>query len=221
MRIRRIMILNNWKDALQEVLLIVIGVTLALAATSWYEGHQKRITEQELLSQIKIDLQEKQSFIENNLELHLQLAVDIQKVIDFIDSDKEDPTGYGFRLVGRFYGFQLNTSIYEVLKSQGLDSISDLGVRSSIVSFYEQAYPSIYSVYMNDRETSISQVGPFLNEYFIADQNENWLPKDLEFIREENVFKNMCIRRLGRINRFTIPSHQNALDEIDELLKTI
>ena len=32
----------NWRYAVGEVLLIIIGVTVALAGTAWYEDKQKR-----------------------------------------------------------------------------------------------------------------------------------------------------------------------------------
>ena len=42
MQITKIFAVANWKDALGEVVLIVIGVTIALAANSWYEDRQER-----------------------------------------------------------------------------------------------------------------------------------------------------------------------------------
>lgn len=47
----------NWTYALGEVLLIVVGVTLALAASSWYQVRQDGIDEQLFMSRLHEDIQ--------------------------------------------------------------------------------------------------------------------------------------------------------------------
>lgn len=220
MRLRRILGAVSWHYAVGETLLIVIGVTLALAATSWYENHQERVTEQQMLAQIGEDLLEKRALLEERLESHRQLAKDIRQLITFIESDDQDASPFSglFSSVGRFYGFRINASIYEVLKSRGLDLISDNDLRDRIVSFYEDAYPSIYDTSQIDRSNSTSQVVPYLNEHFIADNDNAWLPEDLAFVREDGVIRNLSITRLSRIETYSLPSHEQALAEIDAIL---
>jgi len=47
----------NWRYALGEIFLIVVGVTIALAASSWYEGRKDRIDEQLFISRLHEDIQ--------------------------------------------------------------------------------------------------------------------------------------------------------------------
>jgi hypothetical protein len=42
MRVSRLVSAPNWRYAVGEVVLIVVGVTIGLAASSWYEGRQER-----------------------------------------------------------------------------------------------------------------------------------------------------------------------------------
>lgn len=220
MRITKIITSTNWKYAVGEVLLIVIGVTIALAATSWYEDYQERIIEQETLSQIRNDLEEKRHLLNNRLTLHKNQSENIKAIVDFIDSDDQTTVNQRamFREVARFYGMTLDTSVYEVLKSRGLDLITDKEVRSSLVDFYENTYPNVHATYLNDREISISQIMPFFNQYFIGNVEEDWIPKDINLIREEGYFRNMCITKLIRLNNYSIPFHEAALEEIDNIL---
>ena len=137
MRLRKFLKAVSWTYALGEILLIVIGVTLALAATSWYEDRQERLTETEMLDQIRADLVDKRASLEDRLRLHQQQVDDIRQVVAFLDSTATDARAVSglFRAVGRFYGIRLNTSVYEVLKSRGLDLVSDSSLRNHIVTF--------------------------------------------------------------------------------------
>ncbi len=62
MRISRILAAANWKYAVGEVFLIVVAITLALMANSWYENSQERRYEVLVLQQIR-------DALESDLEL--------------------------------------------------------------------------------------------------------------------------------------------------------
>lgn len=47
----------NWKYVVGELLLIVVGVTLALMASSWYENRGERQDESQSLQQISLALE--------------------------------------------------------------------------------------------------------------------------------------------------------------------
>jgi hypothetical protein len=45
MRVSRLVSAPNWRYAIGEILLIVVDVSIALAASSWYEGRLERRNE--------------------------------------------------------------------------------------------------------------------------------------------------------------------------------
>ena len=57
MRLGRVVNATNWKYAIGEIVLIVVGVTIALAANSWYAARQERSDEIQVLRQLKQALQ--------------------------------------------------------------------------------------------------------------------------------------------------------------------
>ena len=57
MRLSRVAAAISWEYAIGEVLLIVVGITIALAANSWYESLVERREESRLLAQIRAALQ--------------------------------------------------------------------------------------------------------------------------------------------------------------------
>ena len=58
MRVSRLVSAPNWRYAVGEIVLIVVGVTIALAGTSWYEGRQDRRDEIMVLQQLRQTLSE-------------------------------------------------------------------------------------------------------------------------------------------------------------------
>lgn len=57
MRLNRLVRSVSWKHAFGEVLLIVIGITIALAVNSWWEDQQDRRSEDLILRQLHAALQ--------------------------------------------------------------------------------------------------------------------------------------------------------------------
>lgn len=57
MRTSRVINAMNWKYAIGEVFLIVIGISIALGANAWWENRQERIEEQAVLETLKRSLQ--------------------------------------------------------------------------------------------------------------------------------------------------------------------
>ena len=58
MRVSRLVSASNWRYAIGEVVLIVVGVSIALAASSWYENRQLRGDEFAALAQLQATLRE-------------------------------------------------------------------------------------------------------------------------------------------------------------------
>ena len=58
MRVSRIFAAANWRHAVGEVFLIVVGVSIALAASSWYEDLQLRDDEAAALAELQATLRE-------------------------------------------------------------------------------------------------------------------------------------------------------------------
>ena len=78
MRLNRVIGPVNWKSALGELTLIVIGITLALAGNSWYEERQERNEELQVLSQfreaLENDRQEFQRIYETERDVHQRVT---------------------------------------------------------------------------------------------------------------------------------------------------
>lgn len=131
----------NWKYAFGETLLIVIGVTIALAASSWYENRVDRRTEADYIER-----------------LHAALATDVSRFSDFerildakaktlnslltknVDSLLSD--GAGDLMNDLNYSEykalpESNNATFEELKSSGkLALIRDAHLRDALAQYY-------------------------------------------------------------------------------------
>ena len=131
----------NWKYAFGETLLIVIGVTIALAASSWYENRVDRRTEADYIER-----------------LHAALATDVSRFSDFekildakantlkalltknVDSLLSD--GAGDLMKNLNYSEykalpESNNATFEELKSTGkLALIHDAHLRDALAQYY-------------------------------------------------------------------------------------
>ena len=60
-----------------------------------------------------------------------------------------------------------------------------------------------------------------MNEHFIVNHDFEWMPADLDFVRDDGVFRNFSLSRRNRIQTFSLPSHEAALTEIDAILAAL
>lgn len=135
----RILRATNWKYAFGEIFLIFIGITLALAANSWYENRQDRAEEKEILQQIIFSLNtdiEDLRKTQRRTETKLQLMNDLQKHI----ADKqpyESTLDETFREMLSAGETRMNTAAFDTLTYRGIDLVSSATLRSRIVDYYD------------------------------------------------------------------------------------
>ncbi len=76
----------NWKYAFGEVLLIVVGVSIALAASSWYENRQLRGVEISALAQLQATLREDLDRITGRYDTIGRVNQGIASFVDHIET---------------------------------------------------------------------------------------------------------------------------------------
>ena len=87
MRASRLVSAPNWRYAVGEVVLIVVAVTIALAATSWYEGRQERRDEILILQQLRQTLSEDLQEINMTWESTRQREQNLTDLLNHLESD--------------------------------------------------------------------------------------------------------------------------------------
>jgi hypothetical protein len=232
MRVSRLVSAPNWRYAVGEVVLIVVGVTIALAGTSWYEGRQERRDEVLILQQLRLTLSEDLQDINMTWEITRQRERNITALLSHLESDspyiaelaRNFQSLIGWRVVS------IKTAPFEALKVQGYGVISDAIMREKLISFYEDHYRKL--VYSNnlDRDFAIEKVQPYFFNNFVlrvatsADADggfQDWVPRDYDKIRAEGYIANLCRFRADILRRFDLQHYENTTALMREILDII
>jgi len=236
MRVSRLVSAPNWSYAIGEVVLIVVAVTIALAATSWYEGRQERRDEVLILQQLRQTLSEDLQEINMTWEMTRQRERNITALLNHLESDSSYTAELGvkFQALLGWRIVRLTTAPFEALKVQGYKAISNAILREKLISFYEDHYAKLEYNLNLDRDFAIEKVQPYFFRNFVmrvaasTDVDggaQDWVPKDYDKIRAEFYIANLCRFRADLLRRFALRQYDSTaaalreiLDEIDQQL---
>ena len=236
MRVSRLVSAPNWRYAIGEVVLIVVGVTIALAGTSWYEGRQERRDEILVLQQLRRTLSEDLQGINMTWEMTRQRERKIMALLDHLESDRP----YAAELARNFqslFGWRIvsiKTAPFEALKVRGYSLISNAILREKLISFYEDHYAKLEYNSNLDRDYAIEKIQPYFFKNFVIHVTamddvdggaQVWVPKDYDKIKAELYIANLGRHRADILRRFVLRDYENTtalmreiLDEIDQEL---
>ena len=222
----------NWRYAVSEIVLIVVGVTIALAATSWYEGRQERRDELLVLQQLRQTLSEDLKDINMTWEMTRQRERNITALVNHLESDSPYTAELGvkFQSLLGWRIVRIKTAPFEALKVQSYKVISNSKLREKLISFYEDHYGRLEYNLNLDRDFAIEKVQPYFFKNFVmrvAASNDvdggaqDWVPKDYDKIKAEGYIANLCRFRADLLRRFALRQYDNTTAAIHEILDEI
>jgi hypothetical protein len=126
------------KYAIGEIILVVIGILIALQLNNLNENKKNDVFEKEILSQIQENLKS-DKLVLKQIELNFMKAIaSSKKILNAEESQKtEDSIKIWLGAIIQFDRFQPLTNAYEVLKSNGLDRISNKQLRFLLGKYYD------------------------------------------------------------------------------------
>ncbi|MEX0997595.1 MAG: DUF6090 family protein [Flavobacteriaceae bacterium] len=134
-----------FKYAIGEIILVVVGILIALWLNNLNSKNQKRIEEISILKGLKKDFQEDIY----DFKLNIWGYKRISSSVDFVLNRLESSAVYNDSLDSYFAGTIawprsiIHKNSFGVLKSKGLDLISNDSLRNAILNFHGQVYTSI------------------------------------------------------------------------------
>ena len=232
MRIGRIVAMANWRYAIGEILLIVIGVSIALAATSWYEQRLYQRDEVQILEQLRQTLTEDLQEIERTWEITRNRERDIESLIDHLES----PQSYEPRITPNFqalFGWRivrLTKAPFESLKSESYSAISNDELRYKLIAFYEDHFARLEYNSLLDRDLAIEKIQPYFFENFFlsigAESDvdlgaQEWKPKDFDRMKSDAYVANLSRFRADILRRFVLRDYEAASTSMREIIDAI
>ncbi len=232
MRMSQLVAAPNWRYAVGEVFLIVVGVTIALAGTSWYEGRQERRDESLVLQQLRQTLQKDLQDINVTWDMTRQREQKISALLDHLESDRpyEATLARNFQSLFGWRIVRITTAPFEALKIRGYRLISNADLRDKLISLYEDHYAKLEYNSFLDRDFAIEKIQPYFFSNFIVRTGESndadggtdvWVPKDFEKMKAEFYIANLCRHRADILRRFVLRDYENTTGAISEILDII
>lgn len=128
----------NWRYALGELSLIVIGVLIALAADSWWDNRSAQQRERAYLQQLLSDVRETEKRLEYSISGDSTILDQVQRFLQVIDTAVVAPPADSIAAwaVIDYRSFQPLTGTYDALvQSGGPQLVSSDSLRFHIMSY--------------------------------------------------------------------------------------
>lgn len=131
--------------AIGEIILVMIGILLALQVNDWNDDRKNKKLEKEFLVGLKKTLR---LDLDRNLKsqkINQEALTSMKFLIHHLESDLpyKDSLKYHFGAMSQFQFWDLSESVFESLKSKGLDLISNKNLRDSLALAYGNHNKSI------------------------------------------------------------------------------
>ncbi len=222
-KIRQNLIMENktgkyFKYAIGEIILVVIGILIALSINNWNDVRKNKNYEQEILFLINQNLKNDSIALSNEFFKAKEANELTNNLIEQVATGNYG--GNVNKWMGKIICFEIfksQSSAFEILKSKGIDIISDNELQLALITYYDE---SLYLVNeaLDDVEQSFKiDWHPILKKDFSDFKwRESCTPIDSKAFFDNK--SNITVFKLFKDNRAgSMVHYENALEKISEI----
>lgn len=157
----------NWLHQFVELIVVIIGISLAFMINRAHENHKAGRLEQKFLQSFYDDISKDSEQLSEILIREETTLKDINRLLAMLkkSSVHNDSLMGMLSKMSRYYPFFQNASTYESIKNSGnLNIISDYFLKEEIIKYYQR---------YEERKIQEQNFSSFLNSYFIPFLFEN------------------------------------------------
>jgi hypothetical protein len=144
---KRILIIlkEKWPEYILEILVITLGILGAFMLNNWNEGRKTKEFEKEILYLIDQNLQQDSVILAEEL-FKTKLAIDLtDRLLEQVAlKNYNDSLNFWMGEIICFERFKSQSSAFEVLKSKGIETISDKELQLALISYYDVSLFGVY-----------------------------------------------------------------------------
>lgn len=196
------------KYALGEIALVVIGILIALQINNLNENRKNKEFEKEMLTQIQANIKQDRLNLEKIVKNYNNAITSSNKILKSeLSENTKDSIKIWLGAIIQFDRFQPLTNAYEVLKSNGLDKVSNKKLRFLLGTYYDDEASHIIKSIRDIEFTFNDYWTPFLLEEMV----------DFEF-RKSVVLKDYSIllkpSKAQNILRLNLDNYMSGINRI-------
>ncbi len=224
-KIRQNLIMENktskyFKYAIGEIVLVVIGILIALQLNNWNDVRKNKNYEQEILLLINQNLENDSIVLTEGLKKSKQANKLTDKLLEQVAlGNYSDSLNYWMGKIICFERFNSQSSAFEVLKSKGIETISNNELQLALISYYDETLNNVYQA-LNDVEGSFKAdwLPVIKQEFSDFKWREYCKPTDSKAFFENP--SNLTFFKLFKDNRLgSVYNLEQALEKISEIKK--
>ncbi|WP_191858241.1 DUF6090 family protein [Hanstruepera ponticola] len=209
-----------FKYAIGEILLVVIGILIALQINNWNDERKNRAYERKILTLINENL--KNDSINLSIELNKSRESNqlTNRLLQQVNSGKySDSLNNWLGKIISFERFKSQSSAFEVLKSKGIDIISDTELQLELISYYDESVNNVYVAHKDVEESFKKDWEPIIQKEFSDYKwREYAIPNDSKALFKKKPIVNYL--RFYKENRSSGEIYSEiALDKISKIRK--
>lgn len=136
---------NYLKYAIGEIALVMVGILLALQVNNWNEIRKVKTFEKEILTLIDQNLERDSALLSIERFKTVEAIKYTERLLEqVILKNYNDSLNNWMGKIISFERFKSQSSAFEVLKSKGLDIISDNELQLALISYYDESLFKLY-----------------------------------------------------------------------------
>jgi len=208
--------------AIGEIILVVIGILIALQINTWNEDRKTKKFEDEILYLISENLKNDSILLSKQLYQAKRANFLTDRLLNSVAQKQYgDSLNYWMGKIIVFERFKSQSSAFEVLKSKGIESISNKELQLGLIAYYEQSLFNTYTSLTDVEKSFKADWIPLIKENFLE---FNWMDYHVpnnskEFFEKPStivMFKIFKNNRAGSVNQL-----EKSIEKSSEIRRLI
>ena len=205
--------------AIGEIALVVIGILIALSINNWNEERKERLLENEILSDLLIDLNKDLTELQESAE-NEKNAIDCSRSIAFALENNlpmTDSLKWKFNSIAIPFSRSSNESTYENLRTIGFGIIKNKKIRQGVQDLYNQYKTFDKTINQFNLEFMLT-INKEQTEHLMV--NKGNYPRDYEALKDDFVFIN-TLHDQANIHGFQLDIVNYTISKLNILIADI
>ena len=205
----------NWQYTLGEILIVIIGISIAFSMNRCAENAKNESEKKQYLSNLKNDILDDKLQLEENLKAIDEKIKTASEVIPIVNSDAQNKASFIGKIfsIANITNFTPKDNTYQTLINSGdFKLIDDFDTKKAIEEHY-----SNYEVMMKDYDRQENIHKEYLGPYFINNADYDAMRKGQFGFTDEKLLKNI-LQSMNVSFGFKQKATQKGIESCDKLL---